>query len=1711
MSTTQFWVMAWLSFTSMLVSEVNGSSSVSGNLNVRRSLHSQIECDTQSTATLNAHFSIRSEISTQTDAHSTHLSARHVIDSEVDCSSHLDVFLSRVLTLLSSIECESAVRGRVTVNPVDIDSLLVTGETAVTGELNRLYNLSSDIGCETSVDANIECERGLLVDVECSGAVDADLNRWASVPALFDSTTDCSGHITVNTVEIEAQAEDSASVSTADLNATFSVVSVVTGETDVDASADVTHSHRMSGDTIECSSSCEGILNRESAHWSLIQPKSIVSGYLNAAWSLHGTLTVSPLSNTTLYVHLSARFETSVTIDAPRSIVSASLGKKHGVWSDIAGESQCTGKITLNPVWITGLLVDGYSVVDADLGRNRSISSLITGSSSVGSFLNKYGACWTTPNPKTLCSAYLNKYGACWTRPDAGRSACSGLLSKYHAISAYVSCGSSLNVDAWRMRNLDVVVDESATVVTGHVTVNPRWIVDAASDQHSSDLTADLGVARAVHSAIYGSTDVDGEAWRKRNVYGVSEPKSIVTGLLNRKIAIRSQPVPGSFLNVHLSRRFYTSGDPFLCSTSIFVYLSAIRPITGLSLDGHSSIDATAWRMRNIVPDLILGAWEVTGRLTINGVLIDGESSGSSSVSGEIFRIFSLKADAVTGVQVNTAELNRYAAIYGSVQSSCDLGGVLNGEFACPVEVSCDCDLAGQLNVARSVESEVSGTCDVEAVLLRERALYSEPEGSTALTGKLSVNSVPIDGTCTTDTHVEATLNLHMAVEGSSSGQTDLDVEAFRKRNVGASVSGDTDLTATLNRAASITATASGESDLTASLAASRAMLGSSVGDSHMTSTLNAHYAVLGTSQSDSDLIGDLTFLRELWGYAPTETVVEANLVKNIRELWAVSDGCVSLASAELQKYLQFIAFVLGTSQVSADFSATFALWGDLYPYSVVTPLFNARFALSSDVSQSRSQVSANLSALKSVRADVSGDTDLTGSLGVEYSVQASVYGECVVSGELTINAKELESEILCSSQVSGDIERLRVLVAHITGESALDVTLSAEFDLRSDVYPASDVVSSLNAERACVAQLTCSSDVSGRLDKMRSVSTIVVGETSVLAHISITVYPTVSIEPDTDLVATLSREISLMTVIRGITSVGGVFGIRGELFGGDAFAQFTSTGGRYVALLVRDTPGFSLPDWADVGRTSYALLSALVEGLHLSISPDLVSDLASATMSPVHHVSVWQASVSTEPQTVLYQSGPSGASAPIRRVQSMYELVHSPVPVWYWQDGVLYVSRLAMAMESVVISGNEFQVARPVSVDGRFPVYLVWSRPRGDLFYLLDDHQLQFQSGKLVKVAPRFGYIIGFSALQLGAEFDVYTVSAKAHPWLTFQSSSGGDSLPTCAPAVITLSKRGFVSVQIHQDTVRLDRARGERIYRNAEGSLSPCAGLRGQLVGVFVGDSPPSSVPGAISSGNYGPAIGQVFPIEPGSRYIVPSGATRLVLGVLHDGSYSAGSGSFIVSVTEYDTDGSLSVVYTDPYALDAQKTLLVDGNSVTVRAANVATNLFYQWFRRLGGELLFAGWSGSDLVPYLHIVGLNAPVIPGIKPSVYRWDGVSPLSVSGYRADVLGVPDSVTVRFRMPGNVVPYPIDERMLVNGRWDLSASMGDEVHARLRLWRAQTVAPGQITISSYQGMRALSGGFTVVSLPYEVRSAGAGLTRAGAAQNAVFVWDDDVS
>jgi len=1646
---------------------------------VRRSVKAEVSSSTSVTSDPNRWAAAFSVIQASSNADGTYLSARRPISGDtVTCSSDADnTILSKRLPIDGDSLGSSSVSGRIVINQVEIYDLLVSGSSDLYGFLDRIRGLLTDnILGSASVYGSVLPDIG-LTDGSSFGIteIESSLSPYYAFWSESSGESRVEGSITVNSVNIEDGIAQSSSDVSADLSVRVLIDGLVSGSTFLDINAPVVvRTIRFSSDPVICLSSVSGYLNKEGAGWSNPNPKSIVSAYPNVQWALWATLTTAPLSSSRLdNIRLSVRWETSVSITDPKTNVVVWAATKFKVDTEILGITVCFAeKMTLNPVWFTGLQVYGATSVDVDMRAKRRAVVDVSGSTSLDNYMNKEGACWSDPNPKSDLSVDLNKYGACWSSVQPN-SIVSATLSVKRSIESFIEGSSSLDITVIRKRDVGAL-SQGNSDLTGHITVNPKVIAGTDGiSQGQSSVTGDLRSFIALGGESSGSTDVTAEAYLKRNLYSTSKGASLVSARLNAHFArsafIKSDP--GGFF--HLSRRFYLPDIAIVGKSNLIVHLSAIG-FRKASSKGSTSIDAVAYRKRNAVPDLIYGYSLVEGRLSVNLKNVSGESTGLCSVYGEILRYRSVEGSA-RGTSTSYGELGINRVLRSHLKSSTRCTGSLNAYYACQtsirgvtylssrlsrrfmlpdVTLSTTTRIYAQLNKRVTIGGDIIlGESLIWADLGFEREVYSSIEDSFSLVfGQITLNLVRIDEV---SEHllsiVSGNLNSKMRIDSGVSGSTTVDADAVAERG----------LLPNPMRCAT-----------------------------NVTSHLNAEFSCSGGHWGNSRVS---VFLSALFGLPSVD----------------ISGG------TEVTAVLTRIRYLFGETSGSSTLSGRVVLNpvvidGDSFGSSNVIAYLGANRPLSDSVIDGSSDLTVTLHRIGEFRPTViSGTLFASAVLNVYRSRVSSILTFSLVSGHLTLNPKEISSLIFGSTSVDAQLYYKVPMEAEITGRSYLDVDLIYLRILHVGYIRGSTFVDvRLNRYAICYALTSGSTQVSANLTNGVSLGgSWPYGKSSVSGYLYARRSISGFINCESAVRGIIQPKVrSVGVVVKGLSAVSGRLSIRAVIYDGDEGGIFSQVGGTPLLALTSEDFQETLPDWLSVYRGRHSLLSALIESINLSLPDRATFELTPLSMDPKHYLSVWSCSLDRKPVSVAHPT--YGFS--ILEAGSWYELMHSPLPKWFWSNGRLYVSRLAMSMEEVRVRANDFQLARPVRTNSRYPVYLLWTLARGDIAYLVPTGRMRWSQGRLSEIAPKFGYLLNArDDLQLGVSYRLFSVGAKANVWLTFQSSSGGDSVPECAPVQVNLTRRGFVSVIVHSDTVKLTSVRDEQIVHRSEGGLSSCSGRRGELVGVFVGPVSPSSV--TPSDIPYAPAIGQVFVIRSGDRYVAPQGATRLMLGILHDGAYRFGFGSKTVTVHQYEPDGALSLVYTDPNNLVPQQSVLVDGRTVSLQAQSVDSR-FTLWMRLLGHPLSFRGWNGYDYLNYLRCVGCRVPVIPGIPVRWYTWDGRSVLNIvdvpSTSTVEVVGVPSSVLWSGDLAGSRLPYYPEGRLFVDGRWGISPKAGSHVQMRLRFW-SYSQSGRNITVTPGPNMSMLSGNYPVAVVPYRIVSLPLRVTVGG--EPNVFMFSDEVS
>ena len=228
----------------------------------------------------------------------------------------------------------------------------------------------------------------------------------------------------------------------------------------------------------------------------------------------------------------------------------------------------------------------------------------------------------------------------------------------------------------------------------------------------------------------------------------------------------------------------------------------------------------------------------------------------------------------------------------------------------------------------------------------------------------------------------------------------------------------------------------------------------------------------------------------------------------------------------------------------------------------------------------------------------------------------------------------------------------------------------------------------------------------------------------------------------------------------------------------------------------------------------------------------------------------------------------------------------------------------------------------------------------------------------------------VSFAGLTLAANADTVVVKGTDDPWLAGQpngtSASTGDGVGDYAPAQspilagtvsagqtinwtasgLEANGPGYIEVGPNGDTANLNGFGLINHDAGAQNGISDILNIPvDSLIGVFLGPGVPSgAAPSALDFGSLGlgygslsPVVDQVFYLGDGSAnsIVVPSGATRLYLGVMDGYGWDNNIGSFTVNLT--------NVTATAP---DAGSTMAMLGAAFGVAGLSVAKSAKLVW---------------------------------------------------------------------------------------------------------------------------------------------------------------------
>ena len=1286
-----------------------------------------------------------------------------------------------------------------------------------------------------------------------------------------------------------------------------------------------------------------------------------------------------------------------------------------------------------------------------------------------------------------------------------GQTNVSASLSVKRAISSSLS--GSTQVSAGLARGMDGTILASSIVypslsivrsITGNVSV-------------SSTVYANyLSRYAARTSTISDTTTVGSYLYRNRGLGSSPSGVTQVATNLNAYFALSSTVSPATGVTSNLSASFAVPADTVTGQTTVSASLSGDF-FHGI-IYGQSQVNASL-RVQRRVSSSISGLSSVSGNLNANRA-VQSSITNATDVSVSLAKIYDLLT-SVSGSTSDSGRLNAVFSLSGNISglTSSAIGANLSHIHNLASSITGVTSVNANAGANRKLLSSIVGTDSTTGNLSVARAVQSVVNGNIVVSADLRLTAWPLQVTVIGGSSVVGQMHADDLMDSVVTGASGVSGSLSAKIAVNSDIHGVSGVSVSLkSNVALYVSTSKGVSSVSASIEAESELVGVSTGGrSSVIAHLSAFRPVSTSIQGKSSLSSSLSLILKAASFVNGQSTVNGAL-STIRETSGTSSGW-SFVFGEIGLGLELISSIQGQSIVSPNLSGIFRLDSASQGLSTfVGGGMSAVFDLIGDISV-QSIVISNLSAVFQLASSSQGQSSVTVSIATGSQLESVIIGQSTVwAGLKTVYG--IGDTISGTTSVVGYLAATHDLVADVLGQSSVSGDIIRTYQADSDIYGHSSVSGNLSFIIIVSAYSGGQSSVSGDIDFNLSfveAEGTIYGQSDVIGGLAITFSYDQDITGNSSLYALLNLDISVSGAFA--QSRAGVFGsleIRGALYGGDLGGVFSQSGGSERLALVSEDLQVDLPDWMPVYRGVWSLLGALVESVRLSLGERAIYELTPLAMDPRHFLSVWECSLEEKPKTVAHPD----YWFRIAEAKSWYELMHSPLPRWYWEGGRLYVSRLAVGMEKVNLLSDRFQIASSVPAISTHPVYLLWTRVRGDIVYLVPPGRLRWALGRLSEIRPKFGYLLhAREDLQLGSDYGQYHVSAKANVWLTFQSSSGGDNLPDCAPVRVNLLRHGFVSVVVHHDDVRLTAMRGVRIVHPGEGSLSSCVGERGALVGVFVGTGAPSSV--TPSNDPYAPAIGQVFVIESGARYMVPSGATRLMLGILHDGAYRFGLGRKVVTVHQYEPDGALTVIYSDANRLIRDQRLLVDGMSIRVEASSVE-NRYTMWMRMLGHPLSLRGWNGHDYVNYLRGAGFRVPVLPGMPLRWYRWEGQGDLVINNpsvvnpsirHLVDVTGVPMQAIWTGVTDSTRLPYYPTGDVEVDGKFGTPSS-GSSVRMRVPFWSYRQVG-GVITVRPEPNLKMISGNFLVGVTPYEVDGLPFRVSIGG--ENPVFMFGDEVS
>lgn len=949
------------------------------------------------------------------------------------------------------------------------------------------------------------------------------------------------------------------------------------------------------------------------------------------------------------------------------------------------------------------------------------------------------------------------------------------------------------------------------------------------------------------------------------------------------------------------------------------------------------------------------------------------------------------------------------SSVSGALGTIRELGGALSGSSSLVSTLNTIFPIQGSLTDASTIAGSLARQVDLQGTIT-----FASDVSSANLVKILDLRGVIFAGT-----NVSSALVKTADLRGDTAGLTSVAGTVGNASGLSGSILCSTDVSASLVKTADLQSIVADSTSVSGRLSDIYSVVGSAASVTSVSGVLSDIYSVIGSIASDTSISASLVKTADLQSSIISTTSVSASLVKtaDLRSAATFSSivtGAVANASGltgdilsptsvsgALVKIADLRGSILSTTSVAASAGRILERTGDVSGTSSINVSLNTARGVSGIVSSSE-DAQASLHIIFSLLASATQTQSLVSAeLYVNRGLVSLVTGSSTVSGQFAVREQSLGGSASGSSVVSGAIERWRTMTASVSGAASVDISASQWLALVGVVDGlAVAPTATLNANRVLRGSSFGSSDVPIASGQLRSVQALASSDTYVRAS--------------------LARRVLIDGFVYGRSKST----VRTDWTPGFAHGQ------GFVArpVVVSNPPLESLPEWIPADRDQYSHFGALWESLSLAIdsrSPFEYGGLNVASGLRVLWVVEWLSD--TEIREVRMPDGRYVVPA-----QSPYELRYSPFPTWWYspEERLLYISGLDIGIEQAVRSGSIFQLQNPLTLDLSQPVWLIWSRGRADLAYLVYRTDLVRDSFDRVTGVHSFGYLLQSDSGQYSYEVDTHQVPRSSKLWLAFTSSDPDGDDASCTPYSVSVSPGQYIVISADQPL------QGDRVVRSASLGVGAASGIEETVIACFVGDVPGAAP--AFSEDTDQPALGQVFRVVSGRRIQVPSGASRVLIGTLASGAYRFRSGVVPVRIELFGVDGAVFVGGFDPNRRRSEETALVNGVAVSAQALTDRAPWIMRWMEALLPLGKLVGWSYQQVCSSLMFQASRRLPLPLPVTDVFWWDG-SPVSVPSGSVEVLGVPQ--TVRVRAKAQRLPYYADGQVLVDDREYVSAQL----------------------------------------------------------------------